>query len=213
MKKILYSLILAIISATFMSCDDIETYAEQRDAERAAIANYISKYGIKVISENDFLRNDTTTDISKNEYVLFEGSGVYMQIINRGCGEILKDNESATVLARFKEFNINGDSLQLRNDILSYHYLCDKFNVTNTSGTFSGSFDTTSSLLYLAYGSASVPGGWFVPLSYIKLGRLASKDDELAKVRIIVPHDQGHSSANQGVYACCYEITYQRGAY
>lgn len=196
----------------FTSCNDVPTYAEQRDAERSAIASYIVKNNIKVISEKEFLANDTTTDVSKNEFVLFEATGVYMQIEHRGCGAVLKNNESTGVITRFSEYNINGDSLQLTNNILSYHYLCDKFNVTNTSGTFSASFDTTSSLIYRAYGSASVPGGWLVPLSYIKLGRLSSPEDELAKVRVIVPHDQGHSSANQGVYACMYTITYEREA-
>ena len=65
--------------------------------------------------------------------------------------------------------------------------------------------------MYMAYGSASVPAGWLVPLSYIRLGRLVEEGDELAKVRLIVPHDQGHSYASQGVYACFYELTYQRG--
>lgn len=211
MKKILYSLILVLTAMTYVSCDDVETYAEQRDAEYAAIDKYISKNNIKVISEEEFLK-DTTTDVSKNEYVLFEATGVYMQIVNRGCGEILKKGENCDVLSRFTEYNINNEAYQVSNNIYSQTYQAEKFNVLNTSGTFSASFDTSSSLLYRTYGSASVPSGWLVPLSYIKLGRLASPGDELAKVNIIVPHDKGHSSANQGVYACFYTITYQRGA-
>lgn len=210
MKNFLYSLLLVFVAMAFTSCDDIETYAEQRDAERSAISNYISRNNIKVISEEEFLK-DTTTDVSKNEFVLFEGSGVYMQIINRGSGQVLKKGETSDVLSRFTEYNINGDSIQLTNQVLSYHYLYDKYSVTNKSGSFYASFDTNQSILYRRYGSASVPGGWLIPLSYIKLGRLTSPNDELAKVRIIVPHDQGHSSASQGVYACLYTITYQRG--
>lgn len=211
MKKILYTLLCAVVAVTMTSCDDVETYAEQRDAERAAISKYLVDHNIKVISEKEFLANDTTTDVSKNEYVLFESSGVYMQIVNRGCGEILKKGESADVLTRFKEYNVNGDSLQLTNMSLTTGYLCDKYNVKNTSGSFTASFNTSSSLMYLAYQSASVPAGWLVPLSYIRLGRPAEEGDEIAKVKLLVPHDQGHQYASQGVYACFYELSYQRG--
>lgn len=211
MKKILYILLCAVVAVTMTSCDDVETYAEQRDAERAAISKYLVDHKIKVIPEKDFLANDTTTDVSKNEYVLFESSGVYMQIVNRGCGEILKKGESADVLSRFKEYNVNGDSLQLTNMSLTTGYLCDKYNVKNTSGSFTASFNTSSSLMYLAYSSASVPAGWLIPLSYIRLGRPAEEGDEIAKVRLIVPHDQGHQYASKGVYACYYELSYQRG--
>lgn len=211
-KKLFYSLLFILMAVTFTSCDDVETYAEQRDAEYSAISNYIAKHHIKVISEKEFLANDTTTDVDKNEYVLFDATGVYMQIERKGSGEKLKKDESATVLVRFTETNINGDSVQLTNNILQYHYLVDKFDVRNVSGSFYASFDTGNSLMYKAYGSASVPSGWLVPLSYINLGRLADSEDEIAKVRIIVPHDQGHSNASQRVYACHYDLTYQRGA-
>lgn len=212
MKKILYYLIITIVALTYTSCDDVETYAEQRDAEYASISDFIKKNNIKVISEEQFLK-DTVTDVSKNEFVLFEGTGVYMQIVNRGCGEMLKKGETCnSVISRFTERKLNGDSTVISNQTLSYQYLYDRYSVSNVSGTFYASFDTNQSLLYKAYGSASVPGGWLVPLSYIKLGRLESENDEIAKVRLIVPHDQGHSSASQGVYACFYTITYQRGA-
>ena len=211
MKKILYTLLCAVVAVTMTSCDDVETYAEQRDAERAAISKYLVDHKIKVISEKEFLANDTTTDVSKNEYVLFESSGVYMQIVNRVCGEILKKGESADVLTRFKEYNVKGDALQLTKMSLTTGYLCDKNNVKNTSGSFTASCNTSSSLMYLAYQSASVPAGWLVPLSYIRLGRPAEEGDEIAKVKLLVPHDQGHQYASQGVYACFYELSYQRG--
>lgn len=211
MKKYIYSFLLAFVAFSMVSCDDFETYAEQRDKELSAIANYIVREKIKVISEEEFLANDTMTDVSKNEYVLFENTGVYMQVVSRGCGSILKNSESATVLCRFTEFNINGDSIQRSNDVLVNHYIVDKFDVRNESGTFYASFDTSSSLMYRAYGSAQVPNGWLMPLSYIKLGRPNGVDEEIAHVKIIVPHDQGQSSANSSVYACCYDITYQRG--
>ena len=71
--------------------------------------------GIKVISEEQFEKQGNTTDVSKNQYVLFASSGVYMQIIDKGTGEPLKKGETATVLCRFTENNLITDTLQLTN--------------------------------------------------------------------------------------------------
>ena len=224
MKKVLYIVLLAVVGLTMYSCDDYETYAEQRDYEISRISSFINNptqgeikgKKINVISEEEFLK-DTITNLSKNEFVLL-GNGVYMQIVRRGCGSILKNGECTTVLCRFKEYNINADSLQLRNDAaLTQQDYYEKFDVYNTSGTFSASFKKSEEntgyhgVMYYRYSTASVPSGWLAPLSYIKLGRPANDGDEVAKVRLIVPHDQGHSNANSGVYACYYEITYERG--
>ena len=210
MRK-LSMLLLALVGAVvFTSCSDSETYADQKKKERSAINSYIAKNGIKVISEDEFFK-DSLTDTTKNEFVLFESSGVYMQIIRKGCGEKIKDGENATVLCRFTERNLLTDSLQLSNDIISYASLVDKMNVKRNSGTFTASFDASSSVMYSVYGSTSVPSGWLVPLAYIKLGRPASENDQIAKVRIIVPHTQGQQYAVQGVYPCFYDITYERG--
>ena len=210
MRK-LSMLLLALVGAVvFTSCSDSETYADQKKKERSAINSYIAKNGIKVISEDEFFK-DSLTDTTKNEFVLFESSGVYMQIIRKGCGEKIKDGENATVLCRFTERNLMTDSLQLSNDIISYASLVDKMNVKRNSGTFTASFDASSSVMYSVYGSTSVPSGWLVPLAYIKLGRPASENDQIAKVRIIVPPTQGQQYAVQGVYPCLYDITYERG--
>ena len=50
------------------ACHDTETYADQKDRERAAINKFITDQGIKVISESDF-KIDTITDVSKKEFV------------------------------------------------------------------------------------------------------------------------------------------------
>ena len=192
MRK-LSMLLLALVGAVvFTSCSDSETYADQKKKERSAINSYIAKNGIKVISEDEFFK-DSLTDTTKNEFVLFESSGVYMQIIRKGCGEKIKDGENATVLCRFTERNLMTDSLQLSNDIISYASLVDKMNVKRNSGTFTASFDASSSVMYSVYGSTSVPSGWLVPLAYIKLGRPASENDQIAKVRIIVPTPRDNS--------------------
>lgn len=195
----------------FMACHDSETYADQKDRERDAINAYIVKKGINPISEKQFEQQGYTTNLERNEYVLFDATGVYMQIVRKGCGEKLKDGEAATLLCRFTEYNILGDSVQLSNENLYYSGIVDKISVRNTSGTFTASFDTSSSLMARTYSSASVPQGWLVPLTYINIGRPQTADDEVAKVNIIVPHTQGQYYATQNVIPCAYEITYQRG--
>ena len=140
-------------------------------------------------------------------------SGCYLQIIRKGCGEKLKDGETATILCRYQEYNLLTDSLQSSNMIGYYISVVDKMNVTNTSGTFTGTFKAGESLMYTLYGSGSttVPSGWLVPLSYINIGRQDSEDNEIARIRIIVPHTQGHAYATQGVYPCLYDLTYEKG--
>lgn len=212
MGKIKLALLACAALFTLMSCDDSESYADQKKKERSAIRSYIAKENIKVITEKEFHAQDSTTDVSKNEYVLFETTGVYMQIIREGCGEKLKDGETATVICRFKEWNLLTDSLQLANNIENSSLnFPDLMSVKNTSGTFKASFIQGSSVMYSIYGSGSVPAGWLAPLSYIKIGRPAKPGEEIAKVKLIVPHTQGHQYASSGVYPCLYEITYQRG--
>ena len=212
MKKQLNLIIMTLLAVvTLVSCSDSVTYADMKKKERNAINRYISNQKIQKISEAKFEEQGFTTDTTKNEYVLFESNGVYMQIVRKGEGASLKPGETATVLCRFKEYNIlEGDSaLQLTN-ILQYNWQVDKMTVKNTSGTFTASFISGESLMYTRYSSQAVPSGWLVPLSYINLGRIP-KGEEIAKVRLIVPHTQGQSDASQNVYPCLYEITYTLG--
>ena len=64
--------------------------------------------------------------------------------------------------------------------------------------------------MYAAYGSTSVPSGWLIPFPYIRIGRQNSPDEGIAKVRLIVPHSEGQTSASSNVYPCFYEITFQK---
>lgn len=211
MKKSVFFIIVIAAILLGSSCSNKETYADQKERERKAVNNFIVNKGINVISEIQFADQGYTTDVSRNQYVLFETTGVYMQIVNKGCGAKLKSGESATVLCRFSEYNIQGDSLQLSNNSMYWSAIVDKMNVRNTSGTFTASFDSSSSLMYRAYKSTSVPNGWLIPLTYVNLGRPQKEDESVAKVNIIVPHTQGHYYASQGVYPCFYELTYERG--
>jgi hypothetical protein len=211
MRKTVLSLVVVVALAIMAGCNKHETYADQKKKETAAIQKFIADSTIHVISEADFKANNNTTDVSKNQYVLFESTGVYMQIVRKGCGEPIKKGETATVLCRFKETNLLTDSLQLTNNVLYYASLVDKLTVSNTSGSFTASFVSGNSVLASAYGSTSVPSGWLVPLSYINVGRPSKAGEETAKVRLIVPHTQGQAYATQNVYPCYYEITYERG--
>ena len=208
--KFLALTLLAIVALA--SCSDSETYADMKKKERSAINRYIANQKIKVISEDVFNAQNQTTNVDKNEWVLFDGTGVYMQIVREGCGKKLESGKTEKILCRFNEYNIlESDSTLQCSNIYSYLWEVEKMTVKNTSGTFSGPFDKESSLMYSTYSSTAVPSGWLVPLTYIKLGIPASATDEIAKVKLIVPHSMGQSNASQNVYPCMYEITYQLG--
>ena len=208
MKKIVF--IFIAIVAVLTSCNDYETYGDKKEKERNAISKFISDYGIIVISEDQFVLQGYVTDTTRNEFVKLNKSGVYMQIAHPGCCENLKDGETANLCCRFREYNIEADSATFRNNTDLYSNRVDVMRVTNTSGTFSGSF--TQGIMLSVYQTASVPAGWLVPLAYIKIGRPKSLTDEKSKVRLIIPHSQGHTIAAQEVLPYYYEITYEKEA-
>ncbi len=208
MKKFLLIIIAAI--AVLASCNDYETYGDMKEKERNAISKFIADSSITVISEDQFVQQGKKTDLKRNEFVKLDKSGIYMQIVREGCGEMIKDGESVNLCCRFREYNILGDSLYLWNDTDILASNPDVMRVTRTSGTFTASF--TTGLMSLAYSSPSVPSGWLVPLSYVKVGRPQSMSDEISKVRLIVPHTQGHTSASSNVVPYYYVITFEREA-
>lgn len=210
MKKILVILYSLMLLAVIASCNDYETYAEQKDKERNAINRFINDSSINVIDEATFRSQGGITNVSRNEFVLFESTGVYMQIVRKGCGAPLKNGETATVLCRFTEKNILTDSIQATNNILTFSSVVDKMSVTRSSDSYTASFISGESVMSMYYGS-SVPSGWLVPLNYINLGRPKDATEETAKVKLIVPHSQGQSYASQNVYPCYYIITYEKG--
>lgn len=218
-------LLLALVTL-FTACSDDDTYADRVKRERKQIAAFLESGvkvmssdsvgylldipgNIKVISEEEFYANDSTTDVSKNEYVLFSGSGVYMQIVRKGIGEKLAEGKTASILLRYAEYNIGNDTLQTTNRIQTYATMPDVMTCTNSAGLFSGSF--TSGVMLNTYSSSSVPSGWLIPLAFINLGRQTSDDSGVALVRLIVPSSQGQSDASYNIYPCLYEISYQRG--
>ena len=212
--------------ALLASCDDEETYADQKKHERTTINNFIQNGAclteettgdtilyvkpITVITEAQFAAQDSTTDLSKNEYVLLSKSGIYMQIIRKGTGSKLKSGETETVLVRYLEYNLAGDSVLTRNNSLYYIAIPDEMTCYNSYGNYTGSF--ISGVMKNYYSSTVVPNGWLYPLAYINLVFPVSAGDEIAKIRIIVPHSSGTSTASTSVYACFYEMTYQKGS-
>ncbi len=213
MSKGLLFLCLLLLSATvFTACSDDETYADQVKRERSAISAYLADSSVNVISEETFRNQNYTTDVSKNQFVLFESSGLYMQIVRKGTGKPIASGESARILCRYTERNLLTDSIQVSNVISPYYYrYVEVMNVSNNSGTFSGSFEQATSLMYLFYGSTAIPSGWLAVLPYLNFDRYVNAESEIAKVRLIVPHDIGQSYASSGVYPCLYDITFERG--
>lgn len=227
MNKI--KLLLLAIAATlaFTSCEDYETYAEKKDAEREAIKSYMTGIGAKVISEEQFKANGCVTDTAKHEWVLLSKSSVYMQVINKGTfydqdilaqegrkvelDKRMKAGQTMTILCRFTEKNLFTGNITCTNIDYSAVAIPETMTVTRKSDTYEGSFVSGLSTMYSQYGSASVPTGWLVPLAYLNIGRYGTEFDEIAKVRLIVPHSQGQASASQNVIPCFYEISYQEG--
>lgn len=217
MKKLYYFIVLiCAISAGLQSCNDGKTYAEMKEEEADAINKYILDNDIKVISEKEFFEKDTMT--AENEYVLFEESGVYMNIMCKGEGEILEEG-TYDILSRFVEVCIKdvsdlglsaGDTLLFNmhnNSYPSQLRYPEELKVTiGSSGSYSATFQGYSSM-YQQYQTTAVPSGWLVPLAFIKPVR-TTQSDNLARVKIIVPHSEGTSSASRYVYPCLYEITY-----
>ena len=199
---------IALLSAwcliSVIGCNDYETYGDKKEKERKAIKKFIADSSIVVISESQFHANGDVTDLEKNEFVYLDNQGVYMQIVRKGCGKPLQDGENCDLLVRFLELSLL-DSLVLYND--TYVYDPDVMNVRRTGSTYSGTF--TSGTMYSTY-STSVPNGWLAALPYLNVGRPRSADDEIAKVRLIVPHSQGHATATNYVYPYYYELTFQR---
>ena len=230
MKNFLFAMIAFAAVLSFAACNDSETYKDMRDRELDSISSFLRKENIKVISEDEFTRrwndNQRLTDTAKNnnEWVLFNSNGIYMQVIDQGCGDYIKKGETADVLVRFDEYNLSyaaemsNKCLTLSNNVPAYSYYVDKMSVTNTSGTFTGSFvNPKASLMALTYNSSytgissTVPSGWLIPFSWVKIGRPKNDVERIAHIRLLVPHSYGTTSASGSVQACVYDMTLQKG--
>jgi hypothetical protein len=205
MRKTLFFIMTLLAVVLFASCNNYETYGDKKEKERNAIRQFLADSSFVVISETQFHNQGDMTDVSKREFVYMDNSGVYMQIVNKGCGTPLADGENSDLLMRFVEICLL-DSAALYNDANPYEV--DIMNVRRQGNTFTASF--TQGVWLSSYQSETVPSGLLVPLSYLNMGRPRSATDKIAKVRLIVPHTQGHTIASRYVYPYYYEISLQR---
>ena len=218
MKK--YSYIVALLMAVIVlaGCENYETYSDMKKKEQNAIEAFIAEQGIEVIDQTTFEAQGNKTDLASNQFVKFTRNGVYMQIVREGCGTMLEEDKTVNVLCRFMEQNIQTGEVVVRNDVhaslsslgsgIDVSQYLDKMSVVRTGTTITASF--LSGMMYQYHGSTSVPGGWLVPLNYVKISRPENEGEETAKVRLIVPHSQGTADASSSVTPYYYEITYQR---
>ena len=157
-RKIIYILsALLCVGLMWQGCDDGETYAEQREKERDAISAFLNRDvvirsgdgeelihvgKINTIPEDVFHAQDSTTNLERNEYVVFENSGVYMQIVRKGAGEKMRNGQQKRIICRYTEFNILRDSIQTTNNSTYWQTNPDIMDVTDTYGTFTASCNT-----------------------------------------------------------------------
>jgi PBP1b-binding outer membrane lipoprotein LpoB len=218
MKKYSYIIALLLTVVMLAGCEKYETYSDMKKKEQDAIQRFIQEQGIEVIDQTTFESQGNKTDLAKNQFVKFTRNGVYMQIVREGCGSVLEEEKTVNVLCRFMEQNIKTGDVMVRNDVhasmssigsnIDVSQFLDKMSVQRLGTTITASF--ISGMMYRYHGSASVPGGWLVPLNYVKIGRPENDGEETAKVRLIVPHSQGTADASSSVTPCYYEVTYQR---
>lgn len=205
MKKLICILsALVILLPVFVSCDDEETYAEQKERENKQIKKWLDNHDIDVISMQEFLADtitnnpETGPDSTRNEYVLFSDNGVYMQIVRRGEGRLIEPGEMWFLNARYKEWYVGtGDSMTYN----GYQQEPDVLYVKRVGDNYTASFK--SGVMASVYGT-SVPNAWIMVMPFIKPGFLNGSSS--AKVRLIVPHTQGTQTATQNVYPTFYEI-------
>ena len=182
---------------------EADSYSKLKEKEREAIMSYIRAHNINIISFDQFIANDSTTDVNNNEYVLVDD--VYVQIVNNprkkdSTAYVINQGDNVDLLIRYYEYNIQEDDTITAN---LYAADADEMRVTNNSGSYTATF--TSGIMKSVYGS-TVPTGWLVPLRFLTFTR---KQSNLAKVNIIVPHTKGTSNAVTYVYPCHYQISFQ----
>jgi len=208
-RFLLLAVSLFALSILSVSCNDDETYADQKEREAKQIDKWITTHEIDVIKLSQFLKDTITNnpftgpDFSKNEYVLFPDNGVYMQIISRGDGQITQSGQNRNMNVRWLEVRVsNGDTISFNRldespDLFYIERKGDNYSASFTSGRFPN-----------IYGN-SVPNAWIMPFMYIKPGFL--NGSSAAKVRLIVPHNQGTQLAASNVYPTYYELTITTG--
>lgn len=229
MKKLVF-LFLSLLTAgsLFQACDNSKTYAEMLEDEKNAVEKFIRDSAIQVISVEEFERNDTVTNLDRNEYVFFSSDGVYMQIVDRGHEDINTDetsednrteaekNEAAkfvdgnVICTRYLETNIS------KREVTAYNVPFDEnmnsselyatplvFRYVKKETYSAGTFIEMDYAWSYVNQTTAVPQGWLLSLPYLH---------DNAHVRLIVPSKMGHQTSQQQVTPFYYDITEFRKA-
>ena len=173
--------------------------------EKNAVNKFIKDKGIRIISQDEFEKNDTVTNLDRNEYVALS-DGVYMQIVDRGSAENKTDTfaNNNEICVRYIEedimtrdttcFNVFleewGDANQLYTNPAVFRYVAEGSYVY-------GTFIQMDYYWANYYQTTAVPAGWLLALPFVR---------NYAHVRLIVPSKVGHSSAQQYVNPYYYDI-------
>ena len=179
MKKIkLFFAVVCVVACCLQSCNNGKTYAEMKEDEADAINAWILNHDYQVISERDFYNQDTITN--ENQFVLFEESGVYMNIIQPGEGTSKLADGYYEMASRYFEIAMQnrdgmfavGDTLSGNMNLLDYpayrvnsswslsQYMLypEVYKLTIRGSSYSAAF-TESYQMYSIYGTTSVPSG------------------------------------------------------
>lgn len=225
MRKVSFvSLCFAVLAAvSFSACNKGETYAKMKEKERDAINRFLQSNHfvgpINVINEATFSAQGEMTRTERNEFVLFEDDGIYMQIVRKGAGQSMIEmareqpdsTVTKTVCCRFFEYDIENADTTCANIYQKDNNIVDKMQVTYTRlGRSYTAYFTDGRMRERYYTSSVVPSGWLKPLDFIRLVKKEGAGD-VAKVRLIIPHSSGTANAYTYVLPFYYEITYQLG--
>ena len=149
-NKTLFATVVICLFCCLLSCNNGKTYAEKKEEEADAIERFKSmladSIGATFISESQFIAQDSTT--KANEFVLFDESGVYMNIMARGEGNVLKDGHY-NILSKFVERIVSdeatlgkksGDTLAINWGIYSKYTNPEEYKVTVSENSYYGAF-------------------------------------------------------------------------
>ncbi|WP_125042858.1 DUF4827 domain-containing protein [Bacteroides faecalis] len=207
MKKLVY-LFLSLMAAggLFQACDNSKTYAEQLEDEKREVSRFIRDNGIHIISQDEFERNDTVTNLDRNEYVALS-DGVYMQIVDRGSEENKTDTFATNdeICVRYIERSIMGDSIQslnvfypgYENPLIYSSPLVFRYNVQGSYayGTVVEMDYSWMLMVRSQLRDYTVPAGWLLALPFVRNN---------AHVRLIVPSKMGHAALQSSNYVIPY---------
>ena len=87
MRKVILALLAFCSLASFVACNDYETYGDKKEKERKAIRQFLADSSFVVISESQFHAAGNVTNVANKEFVYLDNTGVYMQIVSKGFPE------------------------------------------------------------------------------------------------------------------------------